>query len=57
MVSVEDAEHRAAPDGVVGQCLQPAVQHRFLPVAADRRHGQLHQVRRAVEVPARPRRA
>ena len=50
-VSVEDAEHRAAPDGVVGQFLQPAEQHRFLPVTADRRRGQLHQVRRAVEVP------
>ena len=50
-VSVEDAEHRAAPDGVVGQLPQPAEHHRFLPVAADRRRGQLHEVGRAVEVP------
>ena len=49
-VSVEDAEHRAAPDGGVGQFLQPTEQHRFLPVAADRRRGQLHQVGRVVEV-------
>ena len=56
-VPVEDAEHRAAPDGVVGQGLQPAEQHRFLPVASDRRHGQLHQVTRRGRSPARPGRA
>ena len=50
MDSVEDTEHRAAPDGVVGQRLQPAVHHRFLPVTSDRRHGQLDQVGRPVEV-------
>ena len=49
--SVEDAEHRAAPDGVVGQRLQPAVHHRFLPVTSDLRHRQLDQVGRPVEVP------
>lgn len=48
--SVEDAEDRAAADGVVGQCRQPAEQHRVLPGAPDRRHRQLHEVRRAVEL-------
>ena len=52
MMSVEEAEHRAAPDGVVGQRLQPAEQHGFLPVTSDRRRGQLDQVRRTVEVAA-----
>ena len=51
--SVEDTEHRAAPHRVVGQRLQPAVHHRFLPVTSDRRHGQLHEVGRPVEVPRR----
>jgi hypothetical protein len=49
-VAVEDAEHRAAADGVVGQGRQPAEQDRILPGAADGRHGQLHQVRRTVDV-------
>lgn len=51
-MSVADAEHRAAPDGVVGLCLQPAEQDRVLPVASDRRHGQLHELRRVVDVPS-----
>ena len=50
-VSEEDTEQRAAPDNLVGQCLHPAEQDRFLPVAADRRHRQLHEVGRAIEVP------
>ena len=32
--SVEHAEHGAAPDHVVGECVEPAEQHRVLPVAA-----------------------
>ena len=48
--AVEETEHRAAPDGVGGQRLQPAVHRRFVPVPSDGGHGQLHQVGRSIEV-------
>jgi len=48
--SVEDTEHWIAPYVVVGQELQPAVHHRVLPVSSHRRHSQLHQVDRSLEV-------
>ena len=50
-VSGEDTEHRAAPDGVLGQRRQPAEQHGILPVTSDLRHRQLDEVGRPVEVP------
>ena len=49
--AVEDAEHGASPDHVVGERVEPAEDRPVLPVASHRGQRQLHQVRRAVEVP------
>ena len=50
--SVEDAEHGAAPDHVVGERVEPAEECRVLPVAAQGRQGKFHQMGGAFEVSA-----
>jgi hypothetical protein len=39
-----DREHRPGPDHVVGQCLDPASELRFAPLALHHRQGTLHEV-------------